>query len=215
LLQTPQPHGDARLRTSLTDFARSAISNKLNPEEIESEADAQIARVQAAGLAVSHFDTHKHTHMFPQVLRPLLRAAKSRDVHAVRNPFGRLFPLPFNRILRNPKLWTRLAEMSVLRSFVAEFRKIVREHGMRTPDGSVGILVTGTVNQDYFSSIAEGLPEGTWEFVCHPGYNDGELDQVRTRLRKAREEELHILTSPEAKAALQRCGIELVSYHDL
>jgi len=67
----------------------------------------------------------------------------------------------------------------------------------------------------YFTSIAENLPEGTWEFVCHPGYNDADLDQLRTRLRQSREQELEVLTSPEAKVALQRCGIELISYNDL
>lgn len=133
----------------------------------------------------------------------------------MRNPFGRIFPLPFNGILRNPKLWVRLAEMNVLRTFAAKFREEVHEHGLRTPDGSVGVLVTGMLEPDYFSSIVEGLPEGTWEFVCHPGYNDAELDRVRTRLRKSRKEELQVLTSCEAKAALQRRGVELISYHDL
>ena len=32
-------------------------------------------RYKLPGIHVSHFDTHKHTHVFPQVLRPLLRAA--------------------------------------------------------------------------------------------------------------------------------------------
>jgi chitin disaccharide deacetylase len=215
LLQPPQCEDDARFQTSLKGFASAALRNKLNPEQIQAEAEAQIDYIQSAGIAVSHFDTHKHAHMFPQVLRPLLRAAKARGVRAVRNPFGRIFPLPFNRILRNPKLWMRLAEMNVMRTFAAKFRGEVHAHGLRTPDGSVGVLVTGVVNQDYFSSIAENLPEGTWEFVCHPGYNDAELDRVRTRLRKSREEELHVLTSADTKSELQRRGIELISYHDL
>jgi predicted glycoside hydrolase/deacetylase ChbG (UPF0249 family) len=215
LLEGIAPTGDARLRGSLADFTRAALSNRLNPEQVEAEAQAQIGRIQAAGIAVSHFDTHKHAHMFPQVLRPLLRAAKARGVRAVRNPFGRLFPLPFNRILRNPRLWIRLAEMNSLRTFAVRFRNDVREQGLLTPDGSVGVLITGSLNQDYFTTIAENLPEGTWEFVCHPGYNDTELDHVRTRLRTSREEELRVLTSPEAMAQLKRSGIELISYHDL
>jgi predicted glycoside hydrolase/deacetylase ChbG (UPF0249 family) len=66
-----------------------------------------------------------------------------------------------------------------------------------------------------FLSIVENLPDGTWEFVCHPGYNDDELDQVRTRLRHSRETELALLTSPDARSALERRGIELISYHQL
>ena len=205
----------AQLRWSLTDFARAALIGKLNPEEIAAEADAQFARVQSAGIELSHFDCHKHAHMFPAVLRPLLRTAKARGVGAVRNPFGRLFPLPFGLLLRSPKLWTRLAEMSVLRQFAATFRREVEKHGLRTPDGSVGVLVTGVLDDNLFSCIAENLPKGTWELVCHPGYNDADLDHVRTRLRQSREQELSVLTSPEARSALQRRGIELISYHEL
>ncbi len=31
-------------------------------------------------LRLSHFDAHKHTHMFPSILRPLLRAASAHGV---------------------------------------------------------------------------------------------------------------------------------------
>lgn len=203
------------LRTSLSDFARSALMGKLKPAEIESEAEAQFERIQAAGLELSHFDCHKHAHVFPSVLKPLLRAAKARGIPGVRNPFGRLFPLPVGRLLRNPKLWTRFAEMSVLRNFSASFRQEVQKHGLRTPDGSVGVLITGELDQGYFTCIAENLPKGTWEFVCHPGYNDVDLDHVRTRLRQSREQELAVLTSSATKDALRRRGIELISYHDL
>ena len=215
LLEPAGTGGRAQLRPSLPDFARCALTGKLNPEEIEAEAGAQFGRIQAAGLELSHFDCHKHAHMFPAVLRPLLRAARACGVRAVRNPFGSLFPLPFGRLVRNPKLWTRFAEMSVLRNFASSFRREVEKHGLRTPDGSVGVLVTGVLDHNLFSCIAENLPEGTWEFVCHPGYSDADLDRVRTRLRQSREQELAVLTSPEAKAALQRRGIELISYHEL
>ena len=152
---------EVQLRANLSGFSRAALTGKLNPEEIEAEADAQFGRIQAAGIELSHFDCHKHAHMFPSVLKPLLRAAKSRGIRAVRNPFGRLFPLPFGRLLRSPKLWTRLAEMNVLRNFAASFRREVQKHGLRTPDGSVGVLVTGALDPSYFTCIAENLPEGT------------------------------------------------------
>ena len=215
LLDAPKNDGTRQLRTKLSGFARAALSGKLNAGEVEAEADAQFERIQAAGLALSHFDSHKHAHMFPGVLAPLLRAARGRGIRAVRNPFGRMFPLPFGSLFSSPKLWTRLAQMSVLRNFAASFRNDVQKHGLRTPDGSVGVLVTGVLDLNLFSCIADNLPEGTWEFVCHPGYNDAELYLVRTRLRQSREEELAVLTSPGVRSALQRRGIELISYHDL
>ena len=77
------------------------------------------------------------------------------------------------------------------------------------------MLVTGILDLKLFSKIVDNIPEGTWEFVCHPGYNDAELDKVRTRLRQSRAQELELLTSPEAREALQRRGIELISYREL
>lgn len=215
LLQPSNGPNAPEFRIKLGDFARAALSGKLMPEQVEAEAGAQINRLQDSGINVSHIDCHKHAHMFPAVLRPLLRSAKSRGVRAIRNPFGRLFPLPFGRILRNPRKWRRVAELGVLSKFGASFKREVESHGLRTPDGSVGVLDTGTLDLESFMTIVDTLPEGIWEFVCHPGYNDAELDQVRTRLRQSRERELEIITSPDVKAALQKRGIELVSYHDL
>ena len=59
-----------------------------------------------------------------------------------------------------------------------------------------------------FTAIIESVPDGTWEFVCHPGYSDADLDSVRTRLRQSREQELALLTSPEATELLHRRGIQ-------
>ena len=208
-------NGTRRFRDSLNDFVIASFRHKLNPEEIEAEAAAQIARIQASGIQPSHFDTHKHAHMFPVVLRPLLRAAMARGVGAVRNPFGQVWPLPLGNLLRTRQVWKRFAQLNVLRKLGGTFRTEVASHGLRTTDGSLGVLATGTLDLKLFAMMIENMPEGTWEFVCHPGYNDTELDGVRTRLRQSREQELELLTSPEARELLARRGIELINYHDL
>ena len=215
LLQSGAQNGSRQFRVKLNDFVVASLRNKLNPTEIEAEASAQIERLQSAGVRPSHFDTHKHAHMFPAVLRPLLRAARECGVPAVRNPFGRVWPLPAADLLRKRKLWRRFAELNVLRSFATRFRREVEAHGLRTTDGSLAVLVTGFLDLKLFTAIVNSIPEGTWEFVCHPGYNDADLDQVRTRLRESRMQELGLLTSPEAKEVLERRGIELITYRDL
>lgn len=208
-------NGSTRFRDSLNDFVIASFRHKLNPDEIEAEATAQLQRIQSAGIQASHFDTHKHAHMFPAVLRPLLRAAKSCGVRAVRNPFGQVWPLPLTSLLRTRNVWKRFAQLNVLRNFAGGFRREVEAHGLRTTDGSLGVLATGVLDLKLFTAIVESIPEGTWEFVCHPGYNDSELDSVRTRLRQSREQELALLTSQEAREVLRRCGIQLITYHEL
>lgn len=215
LLQSPAHNGSPRFRDSLSDFVVASLRHKLDPDQIEAEAAAQLDRIQSAGVQVSHFDTHKHAHMFPAVLRPLLRAAQTHGIRAVRNPFGQVWPLPRASLLRTSRLWKRFAQLSVLRNFAGNFRREVEAHGLRTTDGSLGVLVTGVLDMRLFTAIAENMPEGTWEFVCHPGYNDADLDRVHTRLRRSREQELALLTSPEAKTLLRQRGIDLISYHQL
>jgi len=208
-------HNGSHFRVKLNDFAVASFRGKLLPDEIEAEAAAQIQCLQAAGVEPSHFDTHKHAHMLPTVLRPLLRAARARKVPAVRNPFGQVWPLPLGDMLRRRQLWRRFAQLNVLRHFAAEFRREAEAHSLRTTDGCLAVLVTGILDLKLFTKIVDSIPEGTWEFVCHPGYNDADLDKVRTRLRQSRLQELELLTSPGAREALQRQGIELISYREL
>ena len=207
--------GNARFHDGLKSFAALALTGRLDPDEIEAEASAQIRKVQSAGISVSHVDTHKHTHLFPAVLRPLLRAAAACGVRAVRNPFGSRRPLRSHELLARPGLWTRYAEVRILRGFANKFRTVVDREGFVTPDGTLGIVVTGALDEKLFRALAENIPEGTWEFVCHPGYNDEDLRIARTRLRESREIELAVLTRPEARQLLSQEGIKLISYHDL
>ncbi len=207
--------GNASFGNSLKSFAARALTGRLDPGEIEHEVSAQIRKLQLAGLSVSHVDTHKHTHLFPAVLRPLLRAARACGVHAVRNPFGPRKPLKSSELLTRPSLWTRYAEVRILGTLAGKFREAASRENFVTPDGTLGIVVTGSLDEKIFRAVAEIIPEGTWEFVCHPGYNDDELKASRTRLRESRETELRVLTMPEVRELLSSQGIALISYHEM
>jgi hopanoid biosynthesis associated protein HpnK len=213
--QIPSLTTGSHFRDGMTTFAARAIAGKMDADEIMAEASAQIRKLQSAGIDVSHIDTHKHTHLFPKILRPLLRAAAACGVRAVRNPFGPRLPLHSSRLLARPGLWTRNVEVQILQSFAGKFREAVDREGFVTPDGTLGIVVTGVLDETLFDAIARSIPEGTWEFVCHPGYNDADLQQARTRLRQSRETELRVLTLPAARALLAQQGIELISYRNL
>lgn len=211
----PSLTASGRFRDGLKSFVARAITGRIDADEVSAEATAQIRKIQAAGVAVSHVDTHKHTHLFPQILRPLLRAARECGVRTVRNPFGPQRPMKSSQLLARPNLWTRYAEMKILRRFAGKFRAAVDREGFATPDGTLGVEVTGTLDETLFHAIAQSIPDGTWEFVCHPGYNDADLRAANTRLRESRETELCVLTLPAARELLAQEGIELISYREL
>jgi hopanoid biosynthesis associated protein HpnK len=201
-----------RFYENLSGFALRAISGRIDADEIEAEATAQIRKLQSSSIVVSHLDTHKHTHIFPPVLRPLLRAARACGIPAVRNPFG---PLHLSILAKRPSLWKQFSKVTVLSCLERTFRKAATGAGMVSPDGTVGIVATGALDDRLLGNIVDNLPEGTWELVCHPGYNDAELGSIRTRLRESRSVELQLLTSPETRESLARRGVQLISYRDL
>ncbi len=180
-----------QLRSSLTHFLRDLLTFRIRPEEITAEATAQIRRLQAAGLRVSHIDTHKHTHLFSGVLRPLLQAARARGIPAIRNPFEPAWSL---RATDNASRLRRLAVVA-LRSEHRGFLRRIRAASLATPDGTLGVLATGARDvPTTLRTLLAAMPPApgsrpVWELVCHPGYVDVHLDAVRTRLRASRAQE--------------------------
>ncbi len=174
--------------------------------QIEKEAAAQIAFLQSRGVRLTHIDTHKHTHMFPAVLRPVLRAARAAGISAVRNPFEPVWSVEGTKRAPRVRRW----EVQLLRLLESQFKRIVADEGFSTTDGAVGVLATGTLDSATVTSLLDRLPEGTWELVTHPGYNDAELGRVRTRLRASRDAER------EALGTVRRFPkIDLISFSDL
>jgi hopanoid biosynthesis associated protein HpnK len=204
--------GRPHFRRGISRFGVLALLRQLDENEIEAEAAAQIRKLQAAGITVTHIDSHKHTHLFPRVLRPLLRAAASCGVRAIRNPFERI---QGSQLAASPSLWRRWTEVGILRGLARQFREAVQEAGIATPDGTLAIVATGSLNERLLRLMVESLPDGTWELVCHPGYNDADLRAVQTRLRESREQELRILTSSATRDLLAANGIEIVSFREL
>jgi chitin disaccharide deacetylase len=215
LTENSQPENVLRFHNSLKQFAVAAIRKQIAAEEIQREVEAQIRKIQSRGITLTHLDSHKHTHMFPHILRPLLRAAKACGVRAIRNPFEPLRTWPARMVLGAPGVWLRSAGVMTFQIFAGEFRRALKDEEMVSTDGTVGIAVTGMLNQQNLLQILEALPNGTWELVCHPGYSDADLRGTGTRLTQSREIEISALISAKTKKALTDREIQLISYADL
>jgi chitin disaccharide deacetylase len=206
-LPTLVDQATGRFHPKLGAFVQRLLTGGINDAEIESEARAQIQSLQARGVRLTHVDTHKHTHMFPRVLRPLLRAARSCGIRAVRNPFE-----PAWSVAATPGApLVRRMQVRLLRLLETAFRRIVAEEGFLTTSGALGVLATGTLDSATIASLLRALPEhGIFELVTHPGYNDVDLAQANTRLLASRE------TERQAMALLRGAGTPgLISFADL
>jgi predicted glycoside hydrolase/deacetylase ChbG (UPF0249 family) len=208
-----QGRPEARFYPTLGGFLAALLSGRLREPEIEWEAVAQIRLLQSRGLVLTHLDTHKHTHMFPQVLRPLLRAAQRCGIHAIRNPFEPAW----SRAATPSAPLVRRSQLRLLAQLRPGFLNAVDAAGLRTTAGALGVLATGTLDAAALTSLLRTVGrqatggETVWELVCHPGYVDAELAARRTRLQAAREVERQALL----RALPSLAGFSLIHYGEL
>jgi hopanoid biosynthesis associated protein HpnK len=200
--------------SSLSAFAARAMLGGFDRDQLVAEVTAQIRKIQSAGLQVTHLDTHKHAHIFPEILAALLRAARICGVRAIRNPFVPVKAMPARQFKGKRDLWKRYGQVRMLHTFSGQFLQRTKRAGLLTPDGVVGVIETGSVDSSLLRQTLASLPEGTWELVCHPGYNDADLSAARTRLLDSREEERRLLTSAELRQFLEEQKIRVIGYRE-
>ena len=200
-------------RPSVVDFIQALLRGTIRDDDIEREAVAQVQKLQRAGIDVTHIDTHKHTHLFPRVVRPLLHLAERCSIGAIRHPFEQSWSLALGHGNR-----TRRILVKVLRGLKTQFERQlqIRNARVHTTDGTIGISATGQLYGQTLREILHAIPaEGTFELCCHPGYNDSDLDRITTRLRAHRDVERQALLTEVAAIALQPNAPHLINYGNL
>jgi chitin disaccharide deacetylase len=172
------------------------------------ELAAQVRRILDAGIKPTHLDTHKHTHLLPPVLDAVARLSQEFQIPWVRRPFD--FPLQPGGIG-----WKKRAVSSAFGVVRRRSGRVLRAHHCRFTDHFAGFQLTGDYDAATLVQLIRALPEGSTEFMCHPGRCGRELKAARTRLKESREEELRALTSPVVRAALTEAGVRLAGFAQL
>jgi predicted glycoside hydrolase/deacetylase ChbG (UPF0249 family) len=204
----------SHFRPTLGAFIRDLMLGRLHEDEIERETTAQIRRLQSAGLTVTHVDTHKHTHLFPAIVRPIARAAHACGVRRLRNPFEPAWSARLGGPIRS-------LQLRALHRLIAPFFAQLPDGEFALPHGTLGISATGQLNAVSLDRLLIALcsfddtPDAVFELVCHPGYNDAALDRVRTRLRAHRQTELRALLEVIPRALRNQPALRLISYSEL
>jgi predicted glycoside hydrolase/deacetylase ChbG (UPF0249 family) len=175
---------------------------------IYDELAAQVRKVQNSGLQPTHLDTHKHTHLLPPVLNAVARIASEFKIPWVRRPFD--LPLHGGGVP-----WQRQAISKTLGFARAGFHRVLKRHQCRTTDHFAGFQLTGHYDAAELARLIRGLPEGSTEFMCHPGFCTQELQAARTRLKESRRRELDALTSQEVRKAIQESNVTLARYTEI
>lgn len=184
-------------------LVRAVIAGRI---PIYDELSAQVRKIVKAGIAPTHLDTHKHTHLLPPVLEAVARISAETGIRWVRCPFDAKLNY---RAPRKKRIMG--GALRLLRGHTAA---VLRKHGCLSTDYFAGFQITGSFRAADLVDLFDSLPEGSTEFMCHPGYLNEELHAAPTRLKQSRADELAALIAPETREAIERCGIRLVNYRD-
>jgi chitin disaccharide deacetylase len=193
--------GEPPFPPTIAQLLQALALRRIQPYQ---EFSRQIPKIMDAGIRPTHLDTHKHTHLLPPVLDAVARVSQEFGIPWVRRPFD--YPLQPGGIDWKTRL---------MRTMGTRFQTRLSERGCRSTDWFAGFRLTGKYRSGDLAALIRALPEGTTEFMCHPGRCGDELREARTRLKDSREIELKALTSPEVRQALVDAGVELASYRDL
>jgi predicted glycoside hydrolase/deacetylase ChbG (UPF0249 family) len=195
------------LPATLAKLLAALAAKRVRPYE---ELSAQVRRILSAGIRPTHLDTHKHTHLAPPVLDAVARLAEEFRIPWVRRPFD--FPMSARgaAVPQSKRLTSRA--LGLMRG---RFHRAIESHGCRTTDHFAGFQITGRFRTAELVRLLDNLPEGSTEFMCHPGRCGPALRGAKTRLKESRELELEALLAREAREALERNRIQLTNFADL
>ena len=189
-------------------------SRKLSTEEVEREWDAQIAKIQNAGISSTHLDGHKHVHMLPGLFEVALRLARKHGIAAIRiaHEESTLRGLLASGSEQSGKVLRQGVQARGLKLLARDAREMAERANISAANYFCGIAQTGVMTREGVVRLLEALPEGTTEFMCHPGYLDHDLMESPTRLRASRQAELEILTDTSIRKLVATKGIRLINY---
>jgi predicted glycoside hydrolase/deacetylase ChbG (UPF0249 family) len=188
---------------TLPRFTLKLLTGKIKLAEAEPELRRQVEKALAAGLTVTHLDSHRHFHTYPALLKPVIKMAREYKINKIRCPLG-LSVLPGS------------IKEFILNTLSRNARKRLDMAGVSHNDRLFELVKIEGEN-DYLRAMAaflESLTDGVTELDCHPGFVTGELNGIEAAIHN-REKQVKILTDPALPGLLEKYGIRLVNYADI
>jgi predicted glycoside hydrolase/deacetylase ChbG (UPF0249 family) len=187
---------------------------QVSSRDLELEFLAQINWMKNRGLEPTHADSHHHMHIYPAAAAAFARAIGAEGIRNIRAP--RCSSWPKKGGIGGPHQGG-----VVRRLLVQSYRSTLQSTLFRKFDSANSrISFSSEARRDsanlksHWIATFEHLPEGIFEFACHPGLDERGFSE-RDPIHFQRERELQLLTDPELRAMIVRNGIALISYRQL
>ena len=171
-------------------------------EAVETEINAQVEKALAAGIEVSHIDSHMGTSLHPRYIQSYLRAGRKRQIP---NLLPRASATGFWMIdsgETGPEVY-----QPILEQFEAE--------GLPMVDALDGMPLEH--DEDHLGlakKLLSELPAGVTHFMLHPSIDTPELRAIAPDWR-ARVANYQAFINPELRTFIRNCGIQVIGYRAL
>ena len=165
-----------------------------NPEEVKIEAKAQIEKALAAGIDVTHLDSHMGVLQY------------NPEYHKVYHELAVEYNLPI-----------RMASRETLEQFgFPDFREALEADGIVSPDVLIfGGKEDGETVTEYWKRVLRSLEPGVSELFIHAAMDGQELRSM-TNSWKTRSTEFELFTTnEEIRKIIKEEGITLIGYREL
>ena len=190
------PNG--RFRSRGAEFIAAWTKRQIGPAEVEREFDAQVARVQSAGIKIDHLDTHHHLGFLPVVGRSVEAVARRYGIGAIRSEIES----PTLSWVTDPRRGLKAGVLTGL-NWLTRRQLGARRHSAQ----SWGYVESGRLDEIRVLEIIGRLGPGTHELICHPGEEQAPgYDYMG---------ELQTLTSAKVRRALGQRSVSLCRWGDL
>ena len=171
------------------------------------ELRAQVERHLELVGYLNHIDGHLNFHVHPLFADILVKLAVEYKVPCIRLPRERVMT---TLRLRQDHAPRKLIESIIFRTLSRRTSRMMAERGLSSTDALFGLHQSGHLSEDYIVGVIERIRDGTTELYFHPAADIGGVPPaVEAQL------EVEILTSARVREAIERNGIELITFAEL
>lgn len=185
----------------LPAFALRFLAGRVALPEVAAEWRAQIGAARAAGVRISHLDSHQHVHLIPSVFRRVAVPLAMEEGVSLRAMDGPIAPAATRPNLKGIAL-TIATRLSVGH----KYRHLVAARG-----GGIPLRDRATLDA-LRASLRGARPGETIELVVHPGFEDEGLRASGDSYREGREDERALLASEDTRSWIRLSGFRPANF---
>jgi len=185
-------------------MATAILKNKISPELVMLEFQAQIERCLKAGLVIFFANSHHHVHMLPPLFKRTANLAKHLGIPFVRYTTAEWVNCFKPRVIINNFL-------------LRAFHSINQRYKLAKTPRLNGVCCSGNLTISYIKQVFPLLQNGQiYELMCHPGYlNTDEIDNPLLLRFHHWESELELLKSNEMRDICEKNDLQVIGYRDI